>query len=154
MLGIIGLETHYFFFFQSLQLQVITSVILMSYSDCDTFEKTYNSLYAFEYVIGDFLMHYCPSESGPMCRRATTARRRGGKRPTHSRANRCVGLVALALGRYTQIDYDVERVTAQLWLGNALLLTWDYFHSESPRRRRFVVAHLSESPRRRFVVAH
>lgn len=123
----IGLETHYFFFFESLQLQVITSVILMSYANCDTFETTYNNLYAFEYVGGDFMMHYFPSKDdasvtlGVCCCGCT-----------HQRYRWLAGLAALALGRYTVIDYDIERVTAQIWLGNALLLTWDYFHSDSP----------------------
>jgi len=105
LLGVCGIETYYFFFFQSLQLSVESSVVLMSYADCDTFEDTYKSLYAFEFVGGDFLMHWFPS------------------------------LAALALARWDKICYDVDQVTATIWAGNAMLLTWSYFHSKPPPSR-------------------
>jgi len=35
LMAILGLDSYYFWFFESLQIQVITAVALMSYTNCD-----------------------------------------------------------------------------------------------------------------------
>jgi len=39
-------------------------------------------------------------------------------------------LVALALVNPSKLSTEPSQVVAQIWLGFALFLTWDYFHSK------------------------
>lgn len=64
------------------------------------FEDTFNEVTIATYIIGDFAMHYFPS------------------------------LVALALVNPSKLSTEPSQVVAQIWLGFALFLTWDYFHSK------------------------
>lgn len=99
ILGVVGVEVYYFFFFQSLQLQIISAVLLMSLANCEVFEEAYSNLKPETYLGGDFSMHYLP------------------------------GVLSLALCRDSKIILSDRTVTTQIWLAPGLFLTWQFFHA-------------------------
>ena len=58
-----AIDYHRYFFwtFQTIQILVITGVIIMGATNCDVFEQAFEDNGAVVYILGNFLMHYFPS---------------------------------------------------------------------------------------------
>lgn len=87
----INLGRHFYWLVMTCQLQVIFSVIVMAYSNCDVFEDAYRKSGPILYTIGNFSMHYLPSLI--MKKQATPEH-------IHCGNEKCVQQVGLAFGFY------------------------------------------------------
>lgn len=93
-----GFDGHLLFLFQSVQILVMSSVLVMGLHGCVVFRDTYAHVGAGVYVPGDFSMHWLP------------------------------GLVQLALIRYDKVCTDRDTVVIQIWSGYGFFLVWNYLH--------------------------
>lgn len=96
MLEEVDLGPTMFWLFMSLQILVITGVVIMGATDCDVFEEAFESLGATGYIVGNFAMHYLPS------------------------------LTALALADERHLFCGGDSATKQIWAAFGLFLIWHH----------------------------
>jgi hypothetical protein len=92
----IDLSYSVFWLFQSVQILVISGVIIMGATDCGVFEEAFQSLGAVDYIAGNFVMHYLPS------------------------------LTVLASAGKEHIFCGVDKATIQVWSAYGLFLIWHH----------------------------
>ena len=92
----VELSEFVFWLFTSLQILVIAGVIIMGATDCDVFEKAFESLGAVDYILGNFVMHYLPS------------------------------ITVLASAGKKHIFCGVDSATVQVWTAFGFFLIWHH----------------------------
>jgi hypothetical protein len=96
--SVLGLGPLLFFFFMSMQSQVILGVILLSLSNCYVFTHTYETVGPLIYIIGNFFMHFLAP------------------------------LEATMLVDRSKLVTDPTYISTSIWLGYGVLAAWDYWH--------------------------
>jgi hypothetical protein len=101
ILGVFDLDIYFFYYFETIQILVIISVILMAYLRCTVFTTAWETHSSLEFILGDLNMHYIPS------------------------------IVVLAMQDFKKLhkSFNVDVVVVQLWLAYGTYMTWLFFHN-------------------------
>ena len=94
----IDYQRHFFWTFMTVQILVISGVIIMGATSCDVFEQAFEDNGSLVYIFGNFLMHYLPS------------------------------VVAYALADKSYIVCGFQTSLRQIWAAYGFFLVWNILH--------------------------
>lgn len=96
MLEELGYGRYAFWFFQTIQLLVISGVVIMGAMACTVFSDAYRRVGPVKFILGNFVMHYLPS------------------------------LEAYALSTREHIECGEHRAMVQIWAALGVFLIWHH----------------------------